>query len=283
MKMDSQVSDSSEVKTDRTRKHRHSRHGHSSNVISQVRHWLHEEKARKASRQHKTRDEASKLSNAADTVSMLAGKAHGLGLPHRKGHHRRTSSVSSDGTRALAKLEQILAASMDLNEDAAKDDKPGPYLPRRRTSRLLRKQSTIASSDTEYHDSEPRVPSADVVLDNSKTLGYSGGQAASQTSLPELSKPARKEKEAWLQFKYEIVRLSHTLKLTRWRRVPLDRSGDIEVERLSGALTNAVYVVSPPVDLPQPSSDPRGSTSSVVAAAKRPPPYVQSANIIILF
>ena len=57
--------------------------------------------------------------------------------------------------------------------------------------------------------------------------------------------------------------------------MPLERSGDIEVERLSGALTNAVYVVSPPVDLPQPASDPRGSTSSVVAAAKRPPPYVQ--------
>lgn len=277
--MDAQLPDYSDVNTDSTRKHRHSHHHHS-NIISQVRHWLHEEKARKATRQHKTRDGASKLSNAVDTISVLAEKAQGHGLSHHKGHHRRTSSASSDGTLALERLEQILAAGMDLNQDPAQEEKPRPYFPRK-ASRLLRKQSTIASSDTEYHDSEPHVPSADVVLDNSKTLGYSGGGAASQTSLPDLSKPAKKEKEAWLHFKYEIVRLSHTLKLTRWRRVPLERSGDIEVERLSGALTNAVYVVSPPVDLPQEASDPHASTSSVVAATKRPPPYVYVINDVI--
>ena len=279
-KMDAQLSDYSDRNTDSTLKHRHSRHNHTNNIISQVRHWLHEEKARKASRQHKTRDGASKLANAVDTISVLAERAQGHGLPHRKGHHRRTSSASSDGTLALEKLEQILATSMDLHQDPVQEEKRRPYCSRK-ASRLLRKQSTIASSDTECHDSEPHVPSADVILDNSKTLGYSGGEAASQTSLPDLGKPVKKEKEAWLQFKYEIVRLTHTLKLTRWRRVPLERSGDIEVERLSGALTNAVYVVSPPVDLPQEASDPRDSILSVVAATKRPPPYVYFMNDII--
>ena len=272
-KMDTQLSENSDVNTDNTLKHRHSRHSHTSSIISQVRHWLHEEKARKATRQHKTRDGASKLSNAVETVSVLAERAQGHGLPHRKGHHRRASSSSSDGTLALERLEQILATGMDLHEDLAQGEKPRPYCSRK-ASRLLRKQSMIASSDTECHDSEFHVPSADVVLDNSKVCGYSGAGAASQISLPDLSKSAKKETEAWLHFKYEIVRLSHTLKLTRWRRVPLERSGDIEVERLSGALTNAVYVVSPPVDLPQEASDPRGSTSSLVAATKRLPPYV---------
>ena len=279
-KMDAQLSNHSDVDTDSTLKHRHSPHSHTSSIISQVRHWLHEEKARKATRQHKTRDGASKLSNALDTVSVLAERSQGHGLPHRKGHHRRTSSASSDGTLALERLEQILATGMDLPQDPTQEERPRPYCSRK-ASRLLRRQSTIALSDSEYHDSEPHVPSADVVLDNSKVCGYSGGGATSQTSLPDLRKSAKKEAEAWLHFKYEIVRLSHTLKLTRWRRVPLERSGDIEVERLSGALTNAVYVVSPPVDLPQEVSDPRGSTSSVVAATKPPPPYVYSMNDVI--
>ncbi len=113
------------------------------------------------------------------------------------------------------------------------------------------------------------MPSADVVLDNSKTLGYSGGAATSVINLADPSKRAKREKEAWFQFKTEIVRLAHTLKLRGWRRVPIDRGGDIEVVRLSGALTNAVYVVSPPTDLPPPTPDPRSSTLSV--ASKRAP------------
>jgi len=47
-------------------------------------------------------------------------------------------------------------------------------------------------------------------------------------------------------FKNEIIRIAHTLKLKGWRRVPLGGGETISVERLSGALTNAVYVVSPP-------------------------------------
>lgn len=111
------------------------------------------------------------------------------------------------------------------------------------------------SSDTEYHDGDVVVPSCDVVLDNSKTMSYSGGTADSSISTVTLStsKRAEKERKAWSTFKCEIVRLAHTLRLKGWRRVPLERGGEIEVERLSGALTNAVYVVSPPKDLPSES------------------------------
>ena len=51
--------------------------------------------------------------------------------------------------------------------------------------------------------------------------------------------------KAWMTFKNEIIRLAHTLRLKGWRRVPLDAGETIGVERLSGALTNAVYVVTP--------------------------------------
>lgn len=269
-KSESQNNDSSATKTQSAPEHHHSRHSRSSQIISQVRHWLHEEKARKAARQHRIRVAASRLSSAAHAASAYVHEASEKGPRHHAAKHRRSSSVSSDGFLALERLEQILNASTGFSTETTRDDKAGSYFSRR-GSRLLRKQSTIASSDTEYHDIESHVPSADVVLDNSKTLSYCGG-AASQTDLPEHSQQAKKELEAWLQFKYEIVRLSHTLKLPRWRRVHLDRSGDIAVERLSGALTNAVYEVSPPIDLPPPTPDPRSSTSSIAAVVKRPPP-----------
>jgi choline kinase len=133
----------------------------------------------------------------------------------------------------------------------------------------LRRGST---SDSDYADADLSVPSADVVLDNSMTLLYSGGEAdtdppsslsnesstgaaatagtdtdaGAMTRMP----PPAKDGGHWLRFKYEILRLAHTLGLRGWRRVPLKAGGAIEVVRLSGALTNAVYLVSPPKRMP---------------------------------
>jgi choline kinase len=88
------------------------------------------------------------------------------------------------------------------------------------------------------------------VLDNSKTLSYTGGNAAGEEDTASLSKRREeKERKSWLTFKNEIIRLAHTLRLKGWRRVPLDNGDIISVERLSGALTNAVYVVNPPEDM----------------------------------
>ena len=153
---------------------------------------------------------------------------------------------------------------------------PSPTLGPRRLSHAHRRRSSTrlgklgASSDTEYQDGDVMVPSCDVVLDNSKTMSYTGGESESsgQTVTLGTSKRVEKEQKAWISFKNEIVRLTHTLRLKGWRRVPLERGGEIEVERLSGALTNAVYVVSPPKDLDlQQTTDTGTKTHS-----PRPPP-----------
>lgn len=171
---------------------------------------------------------------------------------------------------ALEKLEEILSQSMALTaKAAAAASKEQSYFPKRKPSSWkLRKSSFIApSSDTEYQDGDPIVPSTDVVLDNSKTMSYTGGSADSETEAPQNPRMA-KEKEGWLIFKNEIVRLAHTLRLKGWRRVRLERGRDIDVQRLSGALTNAVYVVSPPKNLSQ-SSTAESTTS--LTPKKQPP------------
>lgn len=134
----------------------------------------------------------------------------------------------------------------------------------------MRRHSTV-SSDTDYYEgAEDLVPACETVLDNSKTMAYTSGVPGSSEetgSTDKASRSAKKEREAWATFKYEIVRITHTLKLKGWRRVQLDRSNEIDVERLSGALTNAVYVVSPPKDVPTQAED-----TAPLPAPKTPPP-----------
>lgn len=254
------------------------RQDQASHILSQVAEWLHHEKARKAA--HRARKHShAKLAHAAEATKNLVDQFRSDGSKHNKERHGRSSSDVSEGNLALEKLEQILSNNIWLGgEDKStgtEDRKDAYFAPRRSrrqgsTRRLLRKASTLASSDTEYQEPDLDVPSAEVVLDNSKTLGYSGGTASSEVDFPNPNKRLMKEKEAWSQFKMDIVRLSHTLRLRGWRRVPIDRGADIDVERLSGALTNAVYVVSPPKDLPQAPSIAKDSTTSLVP--KRPPP-----------
>ncbi len=125
-----------------------------------------------------------------------------------------------------------------------------PHLGRRRSkSRRNLALTRTASSDTDYFDGDVVVPTCDALLDNSKTLSYSGGKPTGEDAASTVSRREEKEKRAWVTFKNEIIRLAHTLKLKGWRRVPLDSGESIAVERLSGALTNAVYVVSPPPGL----------------------------------
>jgi choline kinase len=114
--------------------------------------------------------------------------------------------------------------------------------------------SGFHSSDTEFgQDGEGVVNSCDAVLDNSKTMSYGGGNTESSSDTPILRTGKREEKErkAWLSFKNEILKITHTLHLKHWRKIPLECGADIEVKRLSGALTNAVYVVFPPATIPQ--------------------------------
>lgn len=246
--------------------HHHHRHHDPSRLLSQVMHWLHEEK------QKRSRSAGRKAAQAGPTSSQGSSLQQQSHTALEQDLHRL--SESSDGGLALEKLEQILAEHNLIDSDRPRTprrDSKGPHLSKRPSIRKLTRKSTFGvSSDTEYVDGDAIVPSADVVLDNSKTMGFAGGAADSTTDLTSSSKRAAKEREGWLVFKSEIVRLAHTLRLKGWRRVPLDRGGDIQVERLSGALTNAVYVVCPPKDLASVHSE--GASSSTSIASKRPPP-----------
>ena len=247
-------------------------HHHHKHVISQIADWLHKEKARRGARKSKGRSGPIHHGSTENTEHEQTAKGHSN---EYASHRSRSYSELSDGSTALDKLERILAEALDLSQDNVATPTPakerkGSYFSRHSSARRLRKHSTTASSDTEYQDGDALVASAEVILDNTKTLTYTGGAASSQTDARTLNKRATKEKEAWLIFKSEIVRLAHTLRLKGWRRVPLNRGGDIDVERLSGALTNAVYVVSPPKNLPDLLTDKHEITATL--APKKPPP-----------
>lgn len=183
---------------------------------------------------------------------------------------RRPSVVSrtSQDSFDLEKLEDLLERGLTISNTLNKTASRTLYGPssRQTSSRKLRTLSMNASSDTEYHDGDVTVPACEAILDNSKTLSYLGGSS----ELLNLDKEAKASRDAWEAFKFEIVRLTHTLKLKGWRHVPMDRSKEIDVERLSGALTNAVYVVSPPGDIASQKDD----TTPVVQdqILKKPPP-----------
>jgi choline kinase len=220
--------------------HHHHRHRHEK-LLTQVAEWLQAEKAKRTLRKTK-KHHASKIKSPDESRDITV----------------RPSSRDSDSSAlSLEKLQRILEGSMtEFGIDPSASPKllsRPSYTPRRRSS--TRKLIRTASSDTEYQDGDVIVPSCDVVLDNTRTLSYSaGGASASDLNLVATGKRAEKERKAWSIFKGEILRLAHTLRLKGWRRIPLNSGDDIDVERLSGALTNAVYVVSPPKDLPQPSS-----------------------------
>ncbi|KAI9823968.1 MAG: hypothetical protein M1819_001099 [Sarea resinae] len=257
---------SEEDDTDRTNKSRQSYSG----FLTQVAEWLEGEKAHRAARKTRRKQRAAESKMEGAGSQKIASTEETVPQDTAP----RSPSESSDEDDALRKLEKILEQNMSLNHEKRTRPPPGnkgaSYHHHRRPSiRHLQRPSTAASSDNEYQDGDLLVPSCEAVLDNSKTLAYSGG-SESDVSLPNTGKRATKEREAWNTFKNEILRLAHTLRLKGWRRVPLNRGSEIDVERLSGALTNAVYVVSPPRNLPLPPSD--TTDSNGIAKPVKPPP-----------
>jgi choline kinase len=232
--------------------HGHRKHHHHEKLLSQVAEWLQAEKAKRSARKANKKGVKNKENELINESPSF---------------RPRTGSQSSDSSAiSLEKLQRILEDNMSsFGIDSLPLGSPvlGPkkHITRRRSSARKLGGGGWASSDTEYQDGDIVVPSCDVVLDNSKTMSYSGGapvlESSDQTVTMSTSRRAEKEKKAWIQFKGEIVRLAHTLRLKGWRRVPLERGGEIEVERLSGALTNAVYVVSPPKELPVANTHPK--------------------------
>ncbi|KAI5817286.1 choline kinase-like protein [Pyronema omphalodes] len=135
-----------------------------------------------------------------------------------------TTEQTSDD-ESLNMLESILHQRSSMPSLQAL---PSTTPPRRTTLRRSnsRKKSLQPSSDTEYE---------------------SGGDAMVPECAEWLKIP---EEIGWENFKLEVLKLTHTLRCKGWRRVKLERYNEVGVERISGALTNAVYMVTPPSTLP---------------------------------
>jgi choline kinase len=216
--------------------HRHKLDGATERLLGQVVDWLEREKVKKEHKKSRKHSHTLRRKSPANSVSVPAPES-----PRPRG-----DSIGSDSSEvSLDRLQRILDDSMavlGLNPTSAL----GARLGRRHRKRSSRNLLRTASSDTEWVDDDVLVPSCDAVLDNSKTQAYTGGQAGADDSASLSSRKEERDKQNWISFKNEIIRLAHTLRLKGWRRVPLDSGESISVERLSGALTNAVYVVSPP-------------------------------------
>ena len=197
-------------------------------LLAQVVMWLHEEKAKRAAR---TQPDEPWLSPMATATRPKTADS---------------TQAAEDGL-ALDKLERILSGHISSSSNNV--DRRASFAKRKGSlaKRFSKRGSTAASSDTEYRNGDATVPNVEAVLDNSKTMRNPLAQHDN-----DLSTVKANDKDQWISFKSEVVRLTHTLRLKGWRRVPIERGGDIDIERLSGALTNAVYVVSPPKDLPDP-------------------------------
>ncbi|KAG5920135.1 hypothetical protein E4U61_000237 [Claviceps capensis] len=212
-------------------------HYYTEKLLAQVSDWLeHEKSKRSAARKPRSHRRISKSPQDQDQTS--ASGTH----PVRE----RSDSLDSQSSHiSFEKLEDILQSSLSSLGLNSIPQHPSKF-PRRRRGSSKPGLHRAASSDTDYVDGDAIVPSCDVWLDNSKTLSYTGG-AASTDDL--LSCQLDKDSDAWLTFKNEIIRIAHTLRLKGWRRISLGSGDLIDVERLSGALTNAVYVVTPPKKL----------------------------------
>ena len=230
--------------------HTHSKH--LDHLIDEVSSWVRNEKERRARRKQKKHAARS-------------------GAPTTDGTSENQSARDSDSDNSddLSKLEDILKRTATLEVSQSKK----PNLKHKASlKKLHRRKLSTASSDTDYVDGDVLVPSCDVVLDNSKTVAQPGGASESEDDSSQLKRtPSRPELDAWSSFKFEIVRLTHTLRLKGWRRVPMELSNQITVERLSGALTNAVYVVTPPDELPERPA-PKEGKSGAATVHKPPPP-----------
>lgn len=213
---------------------------YSEKLLSQVGEWLEHER-QKVGRRLKTSHRRKSKSPPAESDQLDSDKA-------RRSRADSTASQSSDVS--LDRLQSILDDSLaHLGLSAVPKSTPKVSRTRRRANSRGTLQRAV-SSDTEYVDGDAIVPDCDAWLDNSKTIGSTGGNASTE-DVADLAARAEREREARLTFKNDIIRIAHTLRLKGWRRVGLERGDSITVERLSGALTNAVYVVTPPSDLPE--------------------------------
>jgi choline kinase len=235
-------------------------HGHHSHdgLLKQVSAWIKHERARRTARKTKRKGPADDVIHAREPTKELTESAE-----QPAGPRERSGSESSQGSVALDQLAHILEKTLAIKPA----DTKRKYAHVRKLSTGLKRHSVI-STDSDYFESvDQLVPNCEAWLDNSKTMAYTTESPELEPVTEKSEKKARKEKEAWDIFKFEILRIVHTLKLKGWRKVPMELSEHLDVQRLSGALTNAVYVVSPPQDLPSQEESADG-----VPKPRNPPP-----------
>lgn len=234
----------------------HHAHAHE-RLAKHVHSWLKSERTRRATRKAKRKA----VKDARHGEESKEGSKDHLEVPSSS--RGRSGSDSSDGSDALDQLAGILEKTLSMTPADAK--RKVNHV--RRMSTGLKRHSAI-SNDSDYFDSvDQTVPGCDAVLDNSKTMAYSIDNADSEPENEDTERRRRKEKEAWTAFRFEILRLAHTLRLKGWRRVTMEQHDEIDVQRLSGAMTNAVYVVSPPKNV-----KPKEERADGVPVPKNPPP-----------
>ncbi|KAK8067922.1 choline kinase [Apiospora saccharicola] len=226
--------------------HRHRLDHYGERLITQVAEWLEQERSKKEKRRgkkHHHHIRHRRPSEEAVDAEDASTAAEGARLQRKHSIDSQSSDVSLD------RLQRIIDDSMSalgLNNMPHQSPRLLGRKHKKRSFHLHRTQS----SDTEYHDGDVVVPGCDAVLDNTKTMSYSGGKALSpEDEKSPVSRKEEKGRQAWATFKTDVLRIAHTLRIKGWRRIPLESGDGIEVERLSGALTNAVYVVSPPNDM----------------------------------
>lgn len=223
------------------------------NLFGQVYEWLSREKSKRKN---------TKRCNGSANGSGNSGDNEGDGLGNGDGALlTKSASQGSDTTLALDGLEKIL-----LHYASRYDTRPTSNCSSRRSTRRRTQLKGLrrgSHSESEY-ELDPLTPSVDAVLDNS-TLSFTGGSAEGEDGDANVSRA--KDREAWVVFKSELLRLTHTLQLKGWRKLPMNMAAEIDVERLSGALTNAVYKVTPPQNIPQPVAE----DGSYTLVPRKPP------------
>lgn len=231
--------------------HRHDR------FVAQVTGWLEAERVKRLARKEKKKAKAGAKGQHHDA----AQEEGSTGSKPRSGSHSSDSSTIS-----LEKLQKILEDNMAIAGSEQAIDSSAMSTPRRPSypQPLSKRKASLykklgLGSDTDKVDVEDEVDHVNSVLDNTKTMSYTGGADKTSDGKQVSSRRADQEKEAWSTFKLEILKLAHTLHVKGWRGIPFEISDKIEVSRLSGALTNAVYVVSPPAeeDMPPPEQQTR--------------------------
>ncbi|KAI1329982.1 kinase-like protein [Xylariaceae sp. FL0255] len=225
-------------------RHRHRLDHVGERLIAQVAEWLEHERIKKQNRASR-RMHSSRRRPQSEEVETEAETSGSLPSTSKARSYSIDSQSSEVSLERLQKIIDDSMSSLGLNAVPPYSPKSGRKQQKRRS--LTLHKTVSASSDTEWYDGDILVPSCDAILDNTKTLSYTMGSAEAQEATQSSSKHhGDKERKAWITFKNEIIRLAHTLRLKGWRRVPLDGGNLISVIRLSGAMTNAIYVVNPP-------------------------------------